>query len=317
MDKMVDFNLSPYDRFSVTEWAKRRADTPLPLSEDDLRQLQGLNDHVSMMEVEQVYLPLSRLLNLYVAATQELHTATREFLGNKRRKTPFIIGIAGSVAAGKSTSARILRDLLSHWPNHPKVDLVTTDGFLHSNSVLEERGLMEKKGFPASYNIKRLLKFLSRIKAGERHVEAPLYSHLKYDLIEGEYEVIDQPDILILEGLNVLQTGTTPVDEEAIPYVSDFFDFSIYIDADEKDVERWYVERFFQLKEKAFIKPESYFHRYANLSDEELKKTALDIWRQINLVNLHENILPTRQRADLILEKREDHAIHMVSLRKL
>jgi len=317
MDKKVDFNLSPYDRFSVIEWAKRRADTPLPLSEDDLKKLQGLNEQVSMMEVEQVYLPLSRLLNLYVAATQELHTATREFLGSNGRKTPFIIGIAGSVAAGKSTAARILRDLLSHWPDHPKVDLVTTDGFLHSNSILEKRGLMEKKGFPASYNIKRLLKFLSRIKAGERHVEAPLYSHLKYDLVEGEYEVIDQPDILILEGLNVLQTGTTPVDEEAIPYVSDFFDFSIYIDADEKDVERWYVERFFQLKEKAFIKPESYFHRYASLNDEELKKTALDIWRKTNLVNLHENVLPTRQRADLILEKDENHAIHMVSLRKL
>jgi len=309
--------LSPYQIFSRAQWAKLRADTPMTLSEEELGELQGLNEHVSMSEVVDIYLPLSRLVNLYVGATQELFGATQQFLGGREHKVPYIIGMAGSVAVGKSTTARILRALLSHWPNHPKVDLVPTDGFLLPNAVLESEGLMERKGFPESYDLPAVLRFLSAIKAGKRNVEAPVYSHLYYDVMPDKTIKIDQPDVLIIEGLNVLQTGKPPKDGKAIPYVSDFFDFSLYLDADEEMLRTWYIERFFQLRGTAFRNPQSYFHRYASLTDDETQETANRIWETINLANLRENVLPTRQRADLIMRKDDNHAISSVALRKL
>ena len=309
--------LSPYQIFSRAQWAKLRADTPMTLSEEELGELQGLNEQVSMSEVVDIYLPLSRLVNLYVGATQELYGATQQFLGGREHKVPYIIGMAGSVAVGKSTTARILRALLSHWPNHPKVDLVPTDGFLLPNAVLESEGLMERKGFPESYDLPAVLRFLSAIKAGKRNVEAPVYSHLYYDVMPDKTIKIDQPDVLIIEGLNVLQTGKPPKDGKAIPYVSDFFDFSLYLDADEEMLRTWYIERFLQLRGTAFSNPQSYFHRYASLTDDESRETANRIWETINLANLRENVLPTRQRADLIMRKDDNHAISSVALRKL
>lgn len=317
MDIQSPKKISPYQNFTKRQWAKLRADTPLTLSPEELEKLQGLNEHVKMDEVRQIYLPLSRLLNFYVAAAQNLHKSTQEFLGSKENKVPYIIGLAGSVAVGKSTSGRILRALLARWPNHPKVDLVPTDGFLLPNAVLEEQGLMDRKGFPESFNVGAILKFMSDVKAGRRSVEAPVYSHLAYDVLHDKKIIVDQPDILIVEGLNVLQTGRAPKGGKLIPYVSDYFDFSIYLDADAEVIERWYVERFFQLRETAFKNPDSFFHRYAMLNDEETKATATKIWRSINLVNLEENILPTRHRADLILRKGENHDIVEVELRKL
>ncbi len=315
---MSKTGVSPYQNFEKHEWARLRKATPLTLTEAELSQLRGLNEPVSMDEVVQIYLPLSRLLNLYVSATQGLFQATTEFLGRKGNvKTPYIIGMAGSVAVGKSTFARILRHLLSRWPHHPKVDLVATDGFLWPNAVLEERGLMEYKGFPASFNRKRLLQFLSDIKAGKRNVTAPVYSHVAYDVLPDRYVTIDRPDILIIEGLNVLRPGKLPKDGEAIPYVSDFFDFSIFIDADEDVIHNWYIERFLKLRRTAFRDPASYFHKYALLADPEIIKIGNAIWKNINLANLRKNILPTRQRADLILRKSADHAIESVRLRKL
>ncbi len=317
MDQVSQDGLSPYEVFSRKQWSKLRADTPLTLSETELAELQGLNAKVSMAEVVEIYLPLSRLLNLYVAARQELYKATDLFLGGREQKVPYIIGMAGSVAAGKSTTARILKTLLSRWPNHPKVDLVPTDGFLLPNAVLESENLMQRKGFPESYDLPALLRFLSAIKAGRRNVEAPVYSHFYYDVMPGERITIDQPDVLIVEGLNVLQTGKPPRDGTAIPYVSDFFDFSLYLDADLNILRTWYIERFQQLRETAFRDPDSYFHRYASLSDREAHKTADDIWKSINLLNLEDNVLPTRQRADLILYKADNHEIASVALRKL
>jgi type I pantothenate kinase len=308
--------VSPYRVFSRAEWAALRDDTPLTLTAADLDELRGLNDRVNLDEVVAIYLPLSRLLNLYVAATQELFRATQQFLRSGEMKVPYIIGMAGSVAVGKSTTARILERLLARWPNHPKVDLVPTDGFLLPNAVLEREGLMNRKGFPESYDLPALLRFLSAIKAGKRNVTAPVYSHLVYDVTE-EVITIDRPDVLIVEGLNVLQTGRPPRDGIGIPYVSDFFDFSIYLDADEEVLRTWYVDRFFSLRDTAFRDPRSYFHRYARLSDEETRITANRIWDSINLRNLRENVLPTRQRADLILRKEADHVIHSVALRKL
>lgn len=308
---------SPYRTYTRREWAKLRDDTPLTLTQEELEELSGLNDRVDMNEVVEIYLPLSRLLNLYVAATQKLFEATKKFSHNTDQKVPYIIGMAGSVAVGKSTMARILQTLLARWPNHPKVDLLPTDGFLLSNSQLEKEGLMSRKGFPESYNLPGLLKFLSQIKAGKRNVEAPVYDHLPYDIVVGKTVIVDQPDILIVEGLNVLQTGSAPKDGKAIPYVSDFFDFSIFIDADEEVLRTWYVNRFFSLRDSAFQNPDSYFHRYARLSDVETRQTANRIWEEINLRNLRENILPTRQRADLIVRKEADHLISSVSLRKL
>ncbi len=317
MDRPAPQDLSPHRLFSREEWAKLRADTPLTLTGEDLSRLRSLNDPISLDDVVEIYLPLSRLVSLYVGAAQALHQATRTFLGTTDGVTPFIIAIAGSVAVGKSTTARVLRALLARWPNTPKVDLVTTDGFLLPNAVLKREDLMERKGFPESYDLPALLSFLSDIKAGKRQVAAPVYSHLAYDIMPGETITIDRPDILILEGLNVLQTSRLPRDGRAVPFVSDFFDFSIYIDADEAEVRRWYVERFRSLRKTAFQDPKSYFHRYAALSDAEAEEIAIGLWTRINLVNLFENILPTRPRADLILRKGANHRIEMVALRRI
>ena len=317
MTRKPNDRLSPYRKFSRDEWAALRADTPMTLTQEDVEQLSGLIERVSVDEVRDVYLPLSRLLNLYVGAAQTLHKATSTFLNNSDGKTPFIVGLAGSVAVGKSTTGRVLQALLARWPNHPRVDLIATDGFLWPNAELEKRGLMERKGFPESYDQARLLGFMADVKAGERDVVAPVYSHFHYDVLPGETNVIDRPDILIVDGLNVLQPARLPKDGKAIPFVSDYFDFSIYLDAEEKLVGRWYVERFMRLRQTAFRDPAAYFHRYSKLSDRDAQKTAERIWKQINLKNLKKNILPTRQRADLILHKTEDHAVDEVALRKL
>lgn len=308
---------SPYVTFNREQWRALRASTPLTISDEELACLQGLNENISMTEVTDIYLPLSRLLNLYVGGMQELYQATHTFLGNQDGKVPFIIGIAGSVAVGKSTTARILQTLLSRWPNHPKVDLVTTDGFLYPNRVLEERGIMKRKGFPESYDLRRFINFLADVKSGLPEVKAPVYSHLVYDIVPGEWQTVRQPDILIVEGLNVLQPpkGDEPHISEVI--VSDFFDFSIYVHAEEKDILQWYVERFKLLRQTAFSDPNSYFRRYASLSDEEATEVATGIWTEINGANLVQNILPTRVRAQLILNKGQDHMVQSVKLRKL
>jgi type I pantothenate kinase len=314
----IEDDLSPYRTFRREEWARLRADTPLTLNADEVVQLQSLNDPISLDEVVAIYLPLSRLLSLYVAATQGLFKATQRFLlAENEFKVPYIIGIAGSVAVGKSTTARVLKALLARWPNTPKVDLVTTDGFLLSNADLTRLGLMERKGFPESYDTNALLRFLADIKAGKRRVRAPLYSHLVYDVVPGEETVVDRPDILIVEGLNVLQPARMPRDGTAIPFVSDFFDFSLYIDADEDDLHRWYVNRFMRLRQTAFRDPRSFFRRFAEISEEEAIETAEGLWTRINLANLRENILPTRQRASLILRKGASHRIEEVALRRL
>jgi type I pantothenate kinase len=309
--------IAPHRVFTRSEWAALRADTPLTLDREDVARLRTLNDPISLEEVVEIYLPISRLLSLYVAATQGLHDATRTFLGTRDGLTPFIIGIAGSVAVGKSTTARVLRALLSRWPNTPKVALVATDGFLFPNDVLKSEGLMERKGFPESYDRPALLAFLNSIKSGQRDVAAPVYSHLTYDIIPGKTIVVDRPDILIVEGLNVLQTSRLPRDGRAVPFVSDFFDFSIFLDADDSVIHRWYVERFQRLRETAFRDPASYFHRYATIDEAAATRTADDLWNTINLVNLRENILPTRPRADLILRKDESHRIERVALRRI
>ena len=310
-------NDSRYARFDREEWAELRQSTPLVLGEGDLAALQGINEKVSLGEVEEVYLPLSRLLNLHVGATQKLHGTTAAFLGRPGPSAPYVIGIAGSVAVGKSTTARILQALLSYWPDHPRVDLVTTDGFLYPNRVLRERDLMDRKGFPESYDLRRLLKFVADVKAGVPEVSAPVYSHLSYDVIPGEQQVVRSPDVLILEGLNVLQTSDGRGGKQPHTFVSDFFDFSIYVDAREEDVERWYVERFMTLRETVFGQEGSYFKRYAELSEEEARRVALDIWARINGPNLKENIATTCERARLVLEKGEDHSVRSVVLRKL
>lgn len=306
---------SPYLHFSREEWSALRAATPMTLTAADLDELRGLNEDLSLEEVAQVYLPLSRLLNLYVGKAQELFQVTDAFLGKPERMVPFIIGIAGSVAAGKSTTARVLQALLSHWPNHPKVDLITTDGFLYPNAVLEQRGLMERKGFPESYDQKRLLGFVADIKSGKKDVRAPVYSHLHYDIIPDAYEVVDEPDIVIIEGLNVLQRGAHVEGKRLV--VSDFFDFSIYVDADEDTLLQWYTSRFMKLMDTAFKDPESYFQHFSELSKNEAQLLGERIWREINLVNLRENIAPTRERARLILEKGEGHRVDGVYLRRL
>ena len=314
----VESDLSPYRRFARDEWARLRADTPLTLTADEVLQLQSLNDPVSLDEVIAIYLPLSRLLALYVAAAQGLFKATQRFLlAENDGKVPYIIGVAGSVAVGKSTTARILKALTARWPNTPKVDLITTDGFLLPNAELTRLGLMERKGFPESYDTGKLLHFLRDIKAGKRNVRAPLYSHLVYDVVPGEETVVDRPDILVVEGLNVLQPARLPRDGKAIPFVSDFFDFSIYLDADEADLHRWYVNRFLRLRHTAFRDPLSYFRKYAELSEDEAVETANGLWNGINLPNLRENIVPTRQRASLILRKGASHRIEEVALRRL
>lgn len=311
-------DISPRRVFSRREWGSLRENTPLTLTEFEIAQLRSLNDRLSVDEVVDIYLPLSRLLSLYVEATQKLFAATNEFLlSSQQQKTPYIIGISGSVAAGKSTTARLLQALLSRWPNTPKVELVTTDGFLFPNAYLRKNNLMERKGFPESYDARRLLRFLHEIKAGKEAVEAPVYSHLVYDIVPDEKVVVDRPDILILEGLNVLQVGEGSADGKDIPFVSDFFDFSIYLDADEEDLRRWYIERFMMLRDTAFHDPKSYFRKYVDTPEDEALAVAEGLWTRINLKNLRENILPTKGRAALILQKGGDHKIEQVALRKL
>ncbi|HYN07496.1 MAG TPA: type I pantothenate kinase [Vicinamibacterales bacterium] len=301
----------PYVDFERASWARLRAATPLTLGESDLAELQGINDRLSIDEVETIYLPVSRLLNLHVAATQHLHKTSDTFLGTPPARIPYVIGIAGSVAVGKSTVARLLQALLRRWPAHPRVDLVTTDGFLLPLGVLESRGLLNRKGFPESYDVRRLVEFIADVKAADGPVRAPVYSHQGYDIVPDEFQVVDRPDIVIVEGLNVLQRAAGPT------FVSDFFDFSIYIDADEADIESWYVSRFLTLRETVFRDPDSYFHRFSRLTDAEAVATAREIWRTINGVNLRENIQPTRERARLILEKDGEHQVRRVRLRRI
>ena len=323
MSEHVRALTSPYREFSAQEWSRLREGAELTLNEDDLVKLRGLGETISLREVEEIYLPLSRLLNLYVEAAQELYGATNEFLGQEV-KVPYIIGVAGSVAVGKSTTSRILREMLARWPSHPKVDLITTDGFLFPNAVLEERGLMQRKGSPESFDLKSLLTFLTAVKSGTAKAEAPVYSHNAYDILRDEKISVTHPDILIVEGLNVLQPatggkntqqGSGAPDDTTV--VSDFFDFSIYIDAGEQVIEEWYVERFLGLRQTAFSQPDAYFSRYADLDDVDADRVAREIWKLINLRNLEENILPTRWRADLVLHKSADHTIDQVSLRKI
>jgi type I pantothenate kinase len=301
---------SRFVEFTRAEWARLRASTPLPLTEPQLRRLVSINERMSLDEVADIYLPLSRLLNLYVGASQNLRNATATFLGGDRPHVPFVIGVAGSVAVGKSTTSRVLQALLASWPSHPQVALVTTDGFLLPQRVLESRELERRKGFPESYDLRRLLRFMADVKSGLPEVVAPVYSHLAYDVVPDELQVVRSPDIVIVEGLNVLQAGRGV-------FVSDFFDFSIYVDANDADIEQWYVERFLTLRETVFRNPSSYFHRYASLTPNQARETALGIWRDINLVNLRENVLPTRERAHLILVKGRDHAVRRVRLRSL
>ena len=298
-----------YLSFTRSQWAALRANTPVTLSGDDIDRLSGLNDPVDLVEVEMIHLPVSRLLNLEHTANSALRDATSEFLGAPVPAVPYVIGVAGSVAVGKSTFARVLRALLARWPEHPKVELVTTDGFLHPNAVLQQRGLMERKGFPESYDTGSLLSFLQAVKSGVAHLEVPTYSHVVYDVLPDRRETIDDPDIVIVEGLNVLQVGTDSTD-----FVSDYFDFSIYLDADEDDIQEWYIDRFLTLRETVFRDPDSYFAKYAALTDDEARATATSIWDRINGINLREHIAPTRERASLILHKAPDHRIDEVRL---
>lgn len=314
---MTRNNYAPYITITRDEWAQRSDDPMLHLLKD-IDALHGLNEPLTTEEITQIYVPLSRLLNLYVTAAQNLHTSTNTFLGSQILKVPYIIGIAGSVAVGKSTTARVLQRLLAAWPNHPRIALVTTDGFLYPNRVLEQKGIMNRKGFPESYDIRRLIQFLANVKSGKGKVTAPVYSHLEYDILPNELQTIESPDIVIVEGVNVLQVRPRQghsTKEPAI-FVSDFFDFSIYVDAEEKDLAEWYVERFKSLRRTAFQNPESYFHRYAHLSDEESEEFARGIWHEINKPNLELNIMPTRFRASLILEKGSHHFVQSLKLRK-
>jgi len=311
------FEVVPYHQFTKTEWAALRAGEPMTLARDDLERLRSLNDPISLTEAEQVYLPLTRLLSFYVEAVQGIHHAATKFLGTNGDKVPFIIGVAGSVAVGKSTTARILHALMQRWPASPTVDLVTTDGFLYPNKVLAARNLMERKGFPESYDRARFVRFLADIKSGQPRVAAPVYSHMVYDVVPGEEVVVDRPDILIVEGLNILQPGDLPKSGTPIVFASDFIDFSVYIDAEETHLRKWFIARFQRLRETAFRDPTSFFHRYSKLTESEAVELATSIWTSINLPNLAENILPTRGRADLILTKGADHSIDHVALRKL
>jgi type I pantothenate kinase len=302
---------SPFYRdFDEESWSALRANTPLTLSEQDVERIRGISVNLDMAMVEATYLPLSRLLNLHVQANSHLGAVTETFLGAPPVPTPFIIGVAGSVAVGKSTISRVLQALLARWPQHPAVELVTTDGFLLPNAELEARGLMDRKGFPESYDRKALLEFVARSAAGEDELEIPVYSHIAYDIVPDAVRTIHRPDILIVEGLNVLQAG------ESGAFVSDYFDFSIFVDAAPADIESWYLERFLSLRDTAFTQPDAYFRKYAGLSDDQAREVAGKIWREVNLKNLIENIHPTRDRADLILEKARDHSVTRVRLRR-
>jgi len=308
---------TPYVDLDREAWSRLSASTPLPLTDADLERLRGLGDPIDLAEVDAVYRPISRLLNLYVGATAGLHAASSTFLGETGARTPYVIGIAGSVAAGKSTTARVLRELLARWPETPRVELITTDGFLLPNAELTRRGLLERKGFPESYDRRALIRFLSAIKGGCAEVHAPVYSHLSYDIVPDATVVVRAPDVLIVEGLNVLQPARPSHAGESSLAVSDLFDFSIYVDARTEDVRQWYIDRFLSLRQTAFARPESYFHRFATLSDEEAVQRAGYIWDTINAPNLEQNILPTRSRATLVLRKAADHSVQRVRLRKL
>lgn len=307
--------LSPFIELDRSTWARLEQEMSSPLSEAELAQLRGLGDTLNLEEVNQVYLPLSRLINLYVNAAAGINRSTNDFLGISAQKVPFIIGVAGSVAVGKSTTARVLQELLRHWPSTPDVQLVTTDGFLYPNEELERRGLMGRKGFPESYDRRALLRFVSEVKSGAPLVTAPKYSHLYYNIVPDERIEVTCPDVLIVEGLNVLAPAKLGDDSSALS-LADFFDFSIYVDARTSDIEQWYVQRFLKLQQSAFTNPDSYFRRYADLSEEAATDLALSIWRSINEPNLRENVRPTRSRADLILSKSSDHRVHRVLLRK-
>lgn len=308
---------SPYATFSREAWAGLRGSVPLTLTEDDLQTLRSIDEAVSLSEVATIYLPVARLLNLYVTASQALHQVTDTFLGVLSGHVPYVIGIAGSVAVGKSTTARVLQALLARWPDHPRVDLVTTDGFLYPNHILEERGLMRRKGFPESYDLRRLVRFMADVKSGRDEVSAPVYSHLVYDIVPGAEQIIRHPDILIVEGLNVLQSRSSAAGSATRVFVSDFFDFSIYVDAAEDHLRQWYINRFLKLRDTAFRDPSSYFRNYAHLTTEQAIDVGGQIWEEINATNLRQNIAPTRGRARLILEKSADHAVRQVHLRKI
>ncbi|MBP1133754.1 MULTISPECIES: type I pantothenate kinase [Serratia] len=307
---------TPYLQFDRTQWAALRNSVPLTLSEEEIVKLKGINEDLSLEEVAQIYLPLSRLLNFYISSNLRRQAVLEQFLGTDGQKIPYIIGIAGSVAVGKSTTARLLQALLSSWPEHRSVELITTDGFLHPNKVLNERGLMKKKGFPQSYDMHSLVKFVSEVKSGAKRVTAPVYSHLIYDVVPEGNKVIEQPDILILEGLNVLQSGMDYPHDPHRVFVSDFVDFSIYVDAPEELLQSWYINRFLKFRQGAFSNPDSYFHNYSKLPEPEAINIATQLWNEINGLNLHENILPTRERASLIMTKSANHAVENVRLRK-
>lgn len=307
---------TPYLQFDRTQWAALRNSVPLTLSEEEIVKLKGINEDLSLEEVAQIYLPLSRLLNFYISSNLRRQAVLEQFLGTDGQKIPYIIGIAGSVAVGKSTTARLLQALLSSWPEHRSVELITTDGFLHPNKVLNERGLMKKKGFPQSYDMHRLVKFVSEVKSGAKRVTAPVYSHLIYDVVPEGNKVIEQPDILILEGLNVLQSGMDYPHDPHRVFVSDFVDFSIYVDAPEELLQSWYINRFLKFRQGAFSNPDSYFHNYSKLPEPEAINIATQLWNEINGLNLQENILPTRERASLIMTKSANHAVENVRLRK-
>jgi len=308
---------TPYVDLDREAWRRLSASTPLPLTDADVDRLAGIGDPIDLAEVDAIYRPISRLLDLYIEATRGLHAASSTFLREDITPTPFVIGVAGSVAVGKSTTARLLRELLARWPATPRVQLITTDGFLYPNAELERRGLMQRKGFPESYDRRALLRFVSKVKAGRPEVSAPVYSHLTYDIVPGEQIVVRRPDVLIVEGLNVLQPARSSAEGVSSLAVSDFFDFSIYVDAKPRDVRQWYVDRFLSLRQTAFADPASYFHRYASLSDEQAVERAESIWDSINSPNLEQNILPTRSRATLVLTKGSDHSVQRVRLRKL